>query len=198
MILKDLKTISYFPSNSPSFSNFENSTRNLDMQELDYNPSRKDLTDARIHHLLAEELKPYRRVSHHRWHFNFIKQIVNFKRKFYDLRCPFMTFRVRSRLKLGDYTKCHQWTAAVLLEISHLACLGIKTREFWYSLESQNWWQKNLRAPSLNWCCSTFINELLLLLFRSFIFSFAKNKINLKFLLYSPRDGFRASPNWNI
>lgn len=33
------------------------------MQELDYNPSKKDLTDARIHHLLAEELKPYRRVS---------------------------------------------------------------------------------------------------------------------------------------
>ncbi|KAL3275632.1 hypothetical protein HHI36_020385 [Cryptolaemus montrouzieri] len=32
------------------------------MQELEYNPSRKDLTDARIHHLLAEELvKPYRR-----------------------------------------------------------------------------------------------------------------------------------------
>jgi hypothetical protein len=48
---------------SPSFSNLENSTRNLDMQELDYNPSKKDLTDARIHHLLAEELKPYRRVS---------------------------------------------------------------------------------------------------------------------------------------
>ncbi|CRL03979.1 CLUMA_CG017099, isoform B [Clunio marinus] len=46
---------------SPSFSNFENSTRNLDMQELDYNPSKKDLTDAKIHHLLAEELKPYRR-----------------------------------------------------------------------------------------------------------------------------------------
>jgi sodium/hydrogen exchanger-like protein 3 len=46
---------------SPSFSNLENSTRNLDMQELDYNPSKKDLTDARIHHLLAEELKPYRR-----------------------------------------------------------------------------------------------------------------------------------------
>lgn len=52
-----------FASNfSPSFSNLENSSRNLDMQELDYNPSRKDLTDARIHHLLAEELKP-RRVS---------------------------------------------------------------------------------------------------------------------------------------
>lgn len=48
---------------SPSFSNFETSTRNLDIQELDYNPSKKDLTDARIHHLLAEELKPYRRVS---------------------------------------------------------------------------------------------------------------------------------------
>ncbi|XP_053695758.1 sodium/hydrogen exchanger 3 isoform X2 [Sabethes cyaneus] len=46
---------------SPSFSNLENSTRNLDMQELDYNPSKKDLTDARIHHLLSVELKPYRR-----------------------------------------------------------------------------------------------------------------------------------------
>ncbi|XP_063701853.1 sodium/hydrogen exchanger 3 isoform X2 [Culicoides brevitarsis] len=45
----------------PSFSNLELSTRNLDMHELDYNPSKKDLTDARIHHLLAEELKPYRR-----------------------------------------------------------------------------------------------------------------------------------------
>lgn len=49
--------------NSPSFSNIENCSRNLDMQELDYNPSKKDLTDAKIHHLLAEELKPYKRVS---------------------------------------------------------------------------------------------------------------------------------------
>jgi len=33
------------------------------MQELEYNPSKKDMTDAKIHHLLAEELcKPYRRV----------------------------------------------------------------------------------------------------------------------------------------
>ncbi|XP_055295291.1 sodium/hydrogen exchanger 3 isoform X36 [Sitodiplosis mosellana] len=46
---------------SPSFSNIENCSRNLDMQELDYNPSKKDLTDAKIHHLLAEELKPYKR-----------------------------------------------------------------------------------------------------------------------------------------
>lgn len=42
------------------------------MQELEYNPSKKDLTDAKIHHLLAEELvKPYRRVSvsiaHHQY-----------------------------------------------------------------------------------------------------------------------------------
>lgn len=48
---------------SPSFSNMDNLTHNLDIQELQYNPSKKDLTDARIHHLLAEELKPYRRVS---------------------------------------------------------------------------------------------------------------------------------------
>lgn len=48
---------------SPSFSQLDSSTWNIDMQELEYNPSKKDLTDARIHHLLAEELcKPYRRV----------------------------------------------------------------------------------------------------------------------------------------
>jgi hypothetical protein len=63
---------------SPSFSNLENSTRNLDMQELDYNPSKKDLTDARIHHLLAEELKPYRRVSFINTHFQFFLNFVQF------------------------------------------------------------------------------------------------------------------------
>nr|XP_036222358.1 uncharacterized protein LOC106615301 isoform X13 [Bactrocera oleae] len=48
----------------PSLTNLDNScSRNLDMHELDYNPSKKDLTDAKIHHLLAEELKPYRRAS---------------------------------------------------------------------------------------------------------------------------------------
>ncbi|XP_065358539.1 uncharacterized protein Nhe2 isoform X2 [Calliphora vicina] len=48
----------------PSLTNLDNTcSRNLDMHELDYNPSKKDLTDARIHHLLAEELKPYRRAS---------------------------------------------------------------------------------------------------------------------------------------
>ncbi|XP_047534409.1 sodium/hydrogen exchanger 3 isoform X4 [Vanessa atalanta] len=47
---------------SPSFTQLDSSTWNIDMQELEYNPSKKDLTDARIHHLLAEELcKPYRR-----------------------------------------------------------------------------------------------------------------------------------------
>ncbi|KRF85643.1 sodium/hydrogen exchanger 3 isoform X22 [Drosophila virilis] len=46
----------------PSLTNLDNScSHNLDMAELDYNPSKKDLTDAKIHHLLAEELKPYRR-----------------------------------------------------------------------------------------------------------------------------------------
>lgn len=44
-------------------TNLDNTcSHNLDMAELDYNPSKRDLTDARIHHLLAEELKPYRRV----------------------------------------------------------------------------------------------------------------------------------------
>ncbi|KAG8229452.1 hypothetical protein J437_LFUL005557 [Ladona fulva] len=47
---------------SASFSQLDTSMWNLDLQELEYNPSKKDLTDAKIHHLLAEELcKPYRR-----------------------------------------------------------------------------------------------------------------------------------------
>ncbi|CAG9857170.1 unnamed protein product [Phyllotreta striolata] len=49
-------------NSSTSFSQLDSSTWNIDMQELEYNPSKKDLTDAKIHHLLAEELgKPYRR-----------------------------------------------------------------------------------------------------------------------------------------
>ncbi|XP_066909303.1 sodium/hydrogen exchanger 3 isoform X3 [Halyomorpha halys] len=45
-----------------SYSQLDTSTWNIDLQELEYNPSRKDLTDAKIHHLLAEELvQPYRR-----------------------------------------------------------------------------------------------------------------------------------------
>lgn len=47
---------------SPSFSQLDTSTWNIDMQELEYNPSKKDLTDAKIHHLLAEELCKPRRV----------------------------------------------------------------------------------------------------------------------------------------
>ncbi|KAI8118670.1 Sodium/hydrogen exchanger 1 [Lucilia cuprina] len=62
---------------SPSLTNLDNTcSRNLDMHELDYNPSKKDLTDARIHHLLAEELKPYRRVNY--------KMQMNFRRMFND------------------------------------------------------------------------------------------------------------------
>ncbi|XP_021943785.1 probable Na(+)/H(+) antiporter nhx-9 isoform X2 [Folsomia candida] len=47
-----------------SSGNLQNdaSTWNLDLQELEYNLSRKDMSDAKIHHLLSEELyKPYRR-----------------------------------------------------------------------------------------------------------------------------------------
>ncbi|KAJ8949754.1 hypothetical protein NQ318_005077 [Aromia moschata] len=55
---------------SSSFSQLDSSTWNIDMQELEYNPSKKDLTDAKIHHLLAEELvKPtrrYRKLSYSR------------------------------------------------------------------------------------------------------------------------------------
>lgn len=53
-----------FVHSSPSCSQLE-AGWNIDLQELEYYPSKKDLTDAKIHHLLAEELcKPYKRVSH--------------------------------------------------------------------------------------------------------------------------------------
>lgn len=54
---------------STSFSQLDSSNWNVDMQELEYNPSKKDLTDAKIHHLLAEELcqsKRHRRLSYSR------------------------------------------------------------------------------------------------------------------------------------
>ncbi|XP_046659439.1 sodium/hydrogen exchanger 3 isoform X2 [Homalodisca vitripennis] len=53
-----------------SFSQLDTSTWNIDLQELEYNPSKKDLTDAKIHHLLAEELcqpcRRHRRLSYSR------------------------------------------------------------------------------------------------------------------------------------
>ena len=37
---------------------------NLDIGELEYSPSARDLSDAKVHHMLSEELwKPYRRVT---------------------------------------------------------------------------------------------------------------------------------------
>jgi hypothetical protein len=51
---------------SSSLTQLDNtSTWNIDLQELDYNPSKKDLTDAKIHHLLSEELcMPQKRVRY--------------------------------------------------------------------------------------------------------------------------------------
>ena len=38
---------------------------NLDIGELEYSPSARDLSDAKVHHMLSEELwKPYRRVHY--------------------------------------------------------------------------------------------------------------------------------------
>ncbi|XP_045463356.1 sodium/hydrogen exchanger 3 isoform X3 [Harmonia axyridis] len=63
---------------STSFSQLDSSTWNIDMQELEYNPSKKDLTDARIHHLLAEELvKPYRRVLLQHRRLSYSRHAVN-------------------------------------------------------------------------------------------------------------------------
>lgn len=71
---------------SSSFSQLDSSTWNIDMQELEYNPSKKDLTDAKIHHLLAEELvKPYRRVS--KKYFFFSKKNILYKYNNHYLLC---------------------------------------------------------------------------------------------------------------
>ncbi|XP_034942039.1 sodium/hydrogen exchanger 3 isoform X2 [Chelonus insularis] len=62
-LAKESTCASNFPfvHSSPSCSQLE-AGWNIDLQELEYYPSKKDLTDARIHHLLAEELcKPYKR-----------------------------------------------------------------------------------------------------------------------------------------
>ncbi|XP_012274265.1 probable Na(+)/H(+) antiporter nhx-9 isoform X2 [Orussus abietinus] len=59
-IFRNYSNTGHFNS-SPSCSQLETGW-NIDLQELEYNPSKKDLTDAKIHHLLAEELcKPYKR-----------------------------------------------------------------------------------------------------------------------------------------
>jgi len=54
--------IKVITDSSFSFTQLDSSVQNLDMQELEYNPSKKDLTDAKIHHLLSEELCKPRRV----------------------------------------------------------------------------------------------------------------------------------------
>uniref|UniRef100_A0A8D8LMC1 Sodium/hydrogen exchanger n=1 Tax=Cacopsylla melanoneura TaxID=428564 RepID=A0A8D8LMC1_9HEMI len=56
---------------SSSLTQLDNTSNwNIDLQELDYNPSKKDMTDAKIHHLLTEELcmpqKRHRRLSYSR------------------------------------------------------------------------------------------------------------------------------------
>jgi hypothetical protein len=52
-----------FHVSSASMAQMDNGW-NLDIGELAYSPSARDLSDAKVHHMLSEELwKPYRRVS---------------------------------------------------------------------------------------------------------------------------------------
>ena len=49
---------------SASIAQMDHQGWNLDIGELAYSPSARDLSDAKVHHMLSEELwKPYRRVS---------------------------------------------------------------------------------------------------------------------------------------
>ncbi|XP_066602997.1 probable Na(+)/H(+) antiporter nhx-9 isoform X4 [Prorops nasuta] len=64
-------------NNSPSCSQLETGW-NIDLQELEYNPSKKDMTDAKIHHLLAEELcKPYKRAKLQHRRLSYSRHAVN-------------------------------------------------------------------------------------------------------------------------
>ncbi len=39
---------------------------NLDIGELEYNPSARDLSDAKVHHMLSDDLwKPTKKVENH-------------------------------------------------------------------------------------------------------------------------------------
>ena len=59
--------VNIFPCPSSSLNFPPNDSWNLDLPALEYSVSRKDMSDAKIHHLLAEELyKPTRRVRRRR------------------------------------------------------------------------------------------------------------------------------------
>lgn len=54
---KNAKTDADIPRNNSSFLN-------VDIAELEYSPSNKDLADAQLHHILSDAMfKPTRRVS---------------------------------------------------------------------------------------------------------------------------------------
>eukprot|EP00091_Calanus_sinicus_P006663 TRINITY_DN17376_c0_g1_i1.p2 TRINITY_DN17376_c0_g1~~TRINITY_DN17376_c0_g1_i1.p2 ORF type:complete len:112 (-),score=22.39 TRINITY_DN17376_c0_g1_i1:446-781(-) len=64
--LKDSKSISTIFNTSQTVAHVEN----LDMKEINFNQSKKDLTEAKIHHLLSEEMakpqKNFRKLSYSR------------------------------------------------------------------------------------------------------------------------------------
>merc|ERR1719300_919367 len=65
--LKESKSIStIFNSSQTNLAHVEN----LDMKEINFNQSKKDLTEAKIHHLLSEEMskpvKNFRKLSYSR------------------------------------------------------------------------------------------------------------------------------------
>ena len=53
---------------------------NLDIGELEYNPSARDLSDAKVHHMLSDDLwKPTKKVEHNLYIMRVIfKNVFNF------------------------------------------------------------------------------------------------------------------------
>jgi sodium/hydrogen exchanger-like protein 3 len=60
---EEMEIFQHFYAQSASMAQMDHGW-NLDIGELAYSPSARDLSDAKVHHMLSEELwKPYRRVS---------------------------------------------------------------------------------------------------------------------------------------
>ncbi|CAH0388012.1 unnamed protein product, partial [Bemisia tabaci] len=89
-------------NSSSSYPQLDASTWNIDLQELEYNPSKKDLTDAKIHHLLSEELvQPHRR--HRR--LSYSRHTVDDR----DLSSQPVNYRMHMNIRrvMGDQRKHH-------------------------------------------------------------------------------------------
>ncbi|XP_014474637.1 PREDICTED: probable Na(+)/H(+) antiporter nhx-9 isoform X2 [Dinoponera quadriceps] len=125
---------------SPSCSQLE-AGWNIDLQELEYNPSKKDLTDARIHHLLAEELcKPYKRVGEKHRRLSYSRHAVNDR----DLSTQ-VNYKMHMNIRrmMGEHKHRHKRSKKLLKD-------GKPTHVSFPEFQQQNGSTKLLRQDYIN------------------------------------------------